>query len=770
MAEENVFEASGFKNLRSELKIINAEMQQLIINGQQTSDRFTQLAQRAGSIKDAVEDANDAQKAFTGAGLFKGAAQGISALTGGFNAIQGAIALSGGEAKDFEKTLTNLAAGLSLTQGIAALEDLPKAFSNVKKAGVGAFQAIKAAIGATGIGLLVIALGTIYAYWEDIMGAISGVSAEQKALNKETAKNLELQTESLAALEGSEEVLKLQGKTEDEIYKLKIKQYDTTINAAEASLAAAKITKDAQVEASERNKTILQGIIRFLTLPLTTLLATVDMVGRTLGKEFNLEEKFSGGLAKLVFDPEEVREEGDKTIKAAEKVLRDLNNKRAGLINGHNAKVKADADKVKQDREDSDDKENKKQLEVIKERIAAEDKIYVEKAATEDERERRSLETSARQQEEAISREIEGYEALVDRTKEQNDTLILLREQYNATLLANDLAYKNLVAKQDEAARKKKEEEDKASDEKAKQDKQQKYQDDIKALKDKYALEEKALVDSNKTKRELDKELFLTKEKQLQDEIALAKKYGEATAQLELDLAKLRKDQRDKEKEDRKQDLKDQIDGVLTTAAAVANAVVAANEAKMAKELKAAEGNEAKQEEIKKKYFEENKKGQIAQAIISTLQGALGAFSSLAGIPVVGPVLAGIAAAAALASGYAQVQTIKNTTYQGSGGSSGSKSTAETMYAEGGLLMGPSHDVGGIRTSMGELEGGEFVVNRRATANFLPLLQAINSQGNTAGPEGNASYQQPVIKTYVVASDVTSQQEINAKLSALARM
>jgi hypothetical protein len=70
---------------------------------------------------------------------------------------------------------------------------------------------------------------------------------------------------------------------------------------------------------------------------------------------------------------------------------------------------------------------------------------------------------------------------------------------------------------------------------------------------------------------------------------------------------------------------------------------------------------------------------------------------------------------------------------------------------------------------MAELEGGEFIVNRRATANFLPLLEQINSLGNTPGPEVQNQGQQ-VIKTYVIATDVTSAQEANSKLSALARL
>jgi hypothetical protein len=70
---------------------------------------------------------------------------------------------------------------------------------------------------------------------------------------------------------------------------------------------------------------------------------------------------------------------------------------------------------------------------------------------------------------------------------------------------------------------------------------------------------------------------------------------------------------------------------------------------------------------------------------------------------------------------------------------------------------------------MGELEGGEFVMNRRATANFMPLLEAINSMGNTPGPEMQQQGQAP-IRTYVIATDVTIAQEANSKLAALARL
>jgi hypothetical protein len=768
MAENPVFEATGFKNVRSELKAINTEMQQLILNGQQGSDRFSQLSKRAGDLKDAVEDAADAQRAFTGAGQFQAVTKAVSGIAGGFTAIQGAITLAGGESKEFEKTMIKLQGAMALTQGLAALEDVPRAFKTIQTVGVNAFKAIKGAIGATGIGLLVIALGTIVAYWDDIKAAISGVTAEQDQLNKATAKNLEMQEANLAAVEGTEQTMKLQGKTEEEIYGIKIKQYDATIAAAQASLTNAKITRDAQIEAAQRNKDILQGVIRFLTAPLTLLLATVDMVGKALGKDFGLEEKFSGGLAKLIFDPEEVKKEGDKTIKEAEDKLRQLNEKRAGMINAHNDKIKQDKQKASDEAAQADEKENQRQLDAIKRRQQAEDELYVAQGVDEQERDRRALQRKNQRAEEEIQAEIDKYQKIKNRTKEEEETLAELLKTLEAVKASNNKNYQDLVTKQTEdGIQKRKEAEEKAAQD-FKQRTQDEYNQSLTYVDRYYATLEKNLLNSGKSQKEISKEIERLEIERLERQIQEAKDYGQATEELELQLARRRKENSDREKEERKANLKEQVDAVLSTAAAVADSLASIQEARMAEELKAAGDNAEEQEKIRKKYFEENKKVQIAQAIISAIQSAISAFAALAGIPVVGPVLGGIAAAAALAAGYANVAKIRATTYQGSSGSE-TKKNAGSMYAEGGILYGPGHDTGGIRTSMGELEGGEFVVNRRATANFLPLLESINTLGNVPGP--NVEMQStPIVKTYVLATDVTSAQEANARISALARM
>lgn len=52
---------------------------------------------------------------------------------------------------------------------------------------------------------------------------------------------------------------------------------------------------------------------------------------------------------------------------------------------------------------------------------------------------------------------------------------------------------------------------------------------------------------------------------------------------------------------------------------------------------------------------------------------------------------------------------------------------------EGGLLQGRSHKEGGIPV---EAEGGEFIINKRSTSKYLPLLEAINESGRRKFADG----------------------------------
>jgi hypothetical protein len=96
---------------------------------------------------------------------------------------------------------------------------------------------------------------------------------------------------------------------------------------------------------------------------------------------------------------------------------------------------------------------------------------------------------------------------------------------------------------------------------------------------------------------------------------------------------------------------------------------------------------------------------------------------------------------------------------------------AGSKFQGGGLLMGASHSQGGVKTMFGELEGGEFIVNRLATQQFMPMLESMNQVGQSQSERmmsGSASA--PIIKTYVVASDMSSELEKKRKLDELARL
>ena len=81
----------------------------------------------------------------------------------------------------------------------------------------------------------------------------------------------------------------------------------------------------------------------------------------------------------------------------------------------------------------------------------------------------------------------------------------------------------------------------------------------------------------------------------------------------------------------------------------------------------------------------------IVQTTIDTYQSAQAAFSSMAKIPLVGPVLGGIAAAAAVAMGLKNIQMIRSASSGGGGGGSSmpsaAPSTPRTTIASGAFTL-----------------------------------------------------------------------------------
>jgi len=115
----------------------------------------------------------------------------IGGVAGAFGVAEGAIALFGVESKAMQETLIRLNALLAITSGLVAIKEAIPIFEDLGNKGKAAFLKIKLAIGATGIGALIIAAGALVLLWDDIGRAISGASIEQEKLAKNAKKKVE---------------------------------------------------------------------------------------------------------------------------------------------------------------------------------------------------------------------------------------------------------------------------------------------------------------------------------------------------------------------------------------------------------------------------------------------------------------------------------------------------------------------------------------------------------------------------------------------------
>jgi len=150
-----------------------------------------------------------------------------------------------------------------------------------------------------------------------------------------------------------------------------------------------------------------------------------------------------------------------------------------------------------------------------------------------------------------------------------------------------------------------------------------------------------------------------------------------------------------------------------------------------------------------KQGFEVKKGMQVAQVAMDTPAAAMAAYRAMVGIPIVGPVLAKAAFAAAVATGLAQMNEIKK--------------MQPPKLERGGLISGKSHSHGGVLI---EAEGNEYITNKKRVGelgaqffdfiNFAPLEQVRKAFSSATPP--------PIVSARIASSNVAN-LENNAILS-----
>jgi hypothetical protein len=264
MAQENLdlninIETKGTEVIglfRKELKEANGELLKAQTLYGDYSAEAVKAAQKVALLKDKIQEARETSDLFDPGKKFQALTGSLTAVAGGFGAIQGAMALFGVESDNVQKALLKVNAAMALSQGLSTIKDSAKDFERLgsmiklttfyqqannavnviattimRALGISvnttsvAFTRLKIAIAATGIGLLVAGIALAVTAFENFAGAAEKAEEAQKKLNKQIQDGAKVQLEGeIESLNRQEKLdiakAKLRGATEEEIFKI----------------------------------------------------------------------------------------------------------------------------------------------------------------------------------------------------------------------------------------------------------------------------------------------------------------------------------------------------------------------------------------------------------------------------------------------------------------------------------------------------------------------------------------------------------------------
>jgi hypothetical protein len=221
---------ASINELDKELASINDELREM----SQNDPGFDQKAKEAAKLTDQLNKANAAAEGFTDDKKFLAADGAIKAMSGALTGVVGALGLLGIESEVFGDLEKKAASAIAVGLGI---KDLSEGFKQIKQSGVLATaqtalfgKVTKAALIATGIGAFVVLLGTVVAYWEDIVKFVEGADRAQAKFIDGLNEELELEESSLSVIESQIALQEAQGESTLESNKALLKTLELQID------------------------------------------------------------------------------------------------------------------------------------------------------------------------------------------------------------------------------------------------------------------------------------------------------------------------------------------------------------------------------------------------------------------------------------------------------------------------------------------------------------------------------------------------------------
>ena len=172
--------ARTVKELRKELR----DLKDQLLSTQQGTEEYNRIMVNAADIqhelKEQMEEINSSAMDF--GQKLGNVTKAMTGISGAITATTGALSLFGIENEEAQKKMTaTMTSLIGITEGLSKMDDGIKAFKRLTIAVNSSSKAMgvfKTALISTGIGALVVVLGSVIAYWDEFTEAI-GLSSEQ---------------------------------------------------------------------------------------------------------------------------------------------------------------------------------------------------------------------------------------------------------------------------------------------------------------------------------------------------------------------------------------------------------------------------------------------------------------------------------------------------------------------------------------------------------------------------------------------------------------
>jgi len=728
------------KSLKTQLKEAQANVAALSDTFGATSKQAVEAAKSAAMLKDKIGDAKALTDAFNPDAKFKAVSASLTGVAGGFSAVTGAMGLFGEKSKDVEAAILKVQSAMALASGVQAIGESIDSFKQlgavIKSTTI--FQRIataaqwlwNAAMAANPIGATIVAITALVTagyflitMFQKSKPTIDLAAESLKRHTKETEKNNEAIKKSIEKKKQDEEyqyrLMKAQGIGEITILKTAVANAKATQSIANKNYQTAhEIALAEYLEIVERKKLAAQLEAE--------LQQTKNQGGWTLNVDARIEKNKEE--LKSIQDKYKVDNETNKLR------VEDVKNANAGVVNANQnltiALTQIETDKKKTIVENK--KETVKTIDKIDNTQKDKDEQRVNQAKT-------LLEKATKEQEDLLADTNVKQENLLNERNEKEYKKIAIQKDRIAAL---ELEAVNHAKRLEVAVAKDKEIQDQ-KDEAARVKKRQDIEDDNEVKLNAIRQEKNDNLDQQ---REYAAHLNTLYESQ--------KASGVVSVELEKEIAEQKKLIAKTEQEYKEYSINKGIE-------------VAGQAGQLLQQIA---GN-SKEAAIGGIVLE--KAASIASIIASTFAtnakftghpASILSFGGAAALPVALNSASGaIGIASIIAQASKSISEINGTK------NGGNEPVAKTKskFATGGLVQGM-----GTSTSdsiMANLSNGESVINAKSTAMFGNLLSNINQMGGGVG-FGTQSQANPIFKTYVVASEMTSQIEANLKLKQIARL